>query len=156
MNYFFYLIISLISINLTIAKSDTKPSNISKNKPGKERISSQTHQAKTELSKVDKDEFYIDEVDSITKFKVTRIDGLMVSEQCFDKAKGCISMQTMKENSSFNSYKAGRNPASLYCLKVGGKSLLARDFNHDAYGFCEFPDKSRVEEWSLYNKWMNK
>ena len=43
----------------------------------------------------------------------------------------------------------GANPASLYCLKVGGANPGYQS-PEGAVGVCVFPDRSAIEEWTLF------
>ena len=42
------------------------------------------------------------------------------------------------------------NPASIYCHQVGGSSLPVGG-PQGSFGLCYFPDKSAIEEWTLFN-----
>jgi putative hemolysin len=41
------------------------------------------------------------------------------------------------------------NPASIYCIKQGGKLSIVNSGNGEV-GYCNLPNKERVEEWELY------
>jgi putative hemolysin len=41
------------------------------------------------------------------------------------------------------------NPASIYCIKQGGKLSIVNSGNGEV-GYCNLPNKQRVEEWELY------
>lgn len=41
------------------------------------------------------------------------------------------------------------NPASVNCLKAGGKLTIAKSPEGEI-GICEFPDRSEIEEWTLF------
>jgi putative hemolysin len=41
------------------------------------------------------------------------------------------------------------NPASLYCKRLGGKSIVV-DTHEGQYSLCQFKDKSTIEEWTLF------
>ncbi|NIE98496.1 DUF333 domain-containing protein [Pantoea sp. Acro-805] len=43
------------------------------------------------------------------------------------------------------------NPASVHCLKMGGKLDIVRGTDGDA-GYCTLPGGERIEEWSLYRR----
>lgn len=42
------------------------------------------------------------------------------------------------------------NPASRYCLKVGGTVTIRIRGDGRAYGLCQFPDNRACEEWALF------
>lgn len=42
------------------------------------------------------------------------------------------------------------NPASLHCLREGGKSEIRRSAQGDEYGVCVFEDGRQCEEWVLF------
>lgn len=42
------------------------------------------------------------------------------------------------------------NPASTFCIKVGGKSVLARLPDGSQIGLCQLPRNRIVEEWTLF------
>jgi putative hemolysin len=41
------------------------------------------------------------------------------------------------------------NPASVYCLKKGGKLVIAKDESGEK-GMCHLPDGTVIEEWALF------
>lgn len=43
------------------------------------------------------------------------------------------------------------NPASVYCEKIGGKSIIKKQQDGDI-GYCQFANGQVVEEWDLYRK----
>ncbi|MGK3126407.1 DUF333 domain-containing protein [Candidatus Pantoea formicae] len=43
------------------------------------------------------------------------------------------------------------NPASVYCLKMGGSLDIVRGLNGED-GYCTLPSGERIEEWSLYRR----
>ena len=44
------------------------------------------------------------------------------------------------------------NPASVYCIKQGGESVIVKDKDGNEYGICKFEDGKEVEEWDFYRK----
>lgn len=42
------------------------------------------------------------------------------------------------------------NPASVYCVRQGGKLLPQKDAAGNAYALCQLPDGREVEEWALF------
>ncbi|RKS86902.1 hypothetical protein DES39_0108 [Orbus hercynius] len=42
------------------------------------------------------------------------------------------------------------NPASQYCVNIGGKSEIVTD-PKGSYGLCHLPDGQVVDEWELFN-----
>ncbi|MFT0213963.1 DUF333 domain-containing protein [Pseudomonas sp. F1_0610] len=44
------------------------------------------------------------------------------------------------------------NPASLYCIKSGGESILKQDAEGNTIGWCRLADGTLIEEWELYHK----
>lgn len=42
------------------------------------------------------------------------------------------------------------NPASEYCIKMGGKLEMKTDENKDQFGICHLPDGTDCEEWALF------
>ena len=47
------------------------------------------------------------------------------------------------------------NPASVFCVKSGGKSEI-RNGPRGQYGVCRLPNGRVVEEWSYYRRMMGK
>lgn len=47
------------------------------------------------------------------------------------------------------------NPASVFCVKSGGKSEI-RNGPKGQYGVCRLPNGRVVEEWSYYRKMRGK
>ena len=43
------------------------------------------------------------------------------------------------------------NPASLHCVKVGGKTVIKKNSAGAEYGLCEFEGAYACEEWALLN-----
>lgn len=48
------------------------------------------------------------------------------------------------------------NPASTYCLQLGGKSEIARYKNGDEFATCRFPNGNVYEEWTLFRMFHGK
>lgn len=44
------------------------------------------------------------------------------------------------------------NPASEYCAKLGGKSVIVRHADGSERGDCHLPDGSRIDEWELFRR----
>ncbi|WP_082729400.1 putative hemolysin [Leptotrichia sp. oral taxon 847] len=44
------------------------------------------------------------------------------------------------------------NPASVYCEKNGGKSIIKLDSTGNEYGICKFKDGKEIDEWDFYRK----
>ena len=44
------------------------------------------------------------------------------------------------------------NPASVYCVELGGKSVIETDSAGAQTGFCHLQDGTKVEEWALYRR----
>lgn len=44
------------------------------------------------------------------------------------------------------------NPASIYCEKNGGKSIIKLDGDRNEYGVCKFKDGKEIDEWDFYRK----
>lgn len=42
------------------------------------------------------------------------------------------------------------NPASVHCVKQGGKLLPQKDTAGNEYALCQLPDGRTVEEWTLF------
>lgn len=42
------------------------------------------------------------------------------------------------------------NPASEYCIKQGGKSILQKDKDGSEYTLCQLPNGQIIEEWELF------
>ncbi len=47
------------------------------------------------------------------------------------------------------------NPASVFCVKSGGKSEM-RKGPRGVYGVCRFPDGRVVEEWTYFHEMKGK
>jgi putative hemolysin len=52
---------------------------------------------------------------------------------------------------SLNTALGMANPASEFCIKLGGK-LDIRQGPNGQYGVCRLPDGKEIEEWALYYK----
>lgn len=44
------------------------------------------------------------------------------------------------------------NPASAYCIKLGGRLEILKNADGGQYGMCHLPDGSSVEEWELFRR----
>lgn len=44
------------------------------------------------------------------------------------------------------------NPASEFCVKQGGKSVIKKDAQGGEHGECHLPDGSVVEEWVYFRQ----
>ncbi|ORX37418.1 hypothetical protein BD324DRAFT_579295 [Kockovaella imperatae] len=42
------------------------------------------------------------------------------------------------------------NPASVYCIEIGGTLEIRKDGEGNEVGYCKLPDGSEVEEWELF------
>ncbi len=42
------------------------------------------------------------------------------------------------------------NPASKYCIEVGGTLKMAKHSDGGVYGICMFKDNRQCEEWALF------
>jgi len=58
---------------------------------------------------------------------------------------------TLAPNAAF----ALANPASVFCVKSGGKSEI-RKGPAGAYGLCRLPDGRVVEEWTYFREMKGK
>ena len=45
------------------------------------------------------------------------------------------------------------NPASVFCVQQGGKSVIRKDEGGNEYGVCVFPDGKEVYEWALFRRY---
>ncbi|MEG0974540.1 MAG: DUF333 domain-containing protein [Comamonas sp.] len=43
------------------------------------------------------------------------------------------------------------NPASVYCMKLGGKLTIENTANGQV-GICRLPDGTQIEEWELFRR----
>lgn len=43
------------------------------------------------------------------------------------------------------------NPASVYCVKIGGTLRIEKGPNGES-GICVLPDGSEIEEWALFRR----
>ncbi|WP_294234277.1 DUF333 domain-containing protein [uncultured Sphingomonas sp.] len=48
------------------------------------------------------------------------------------------------------------NPASVFCTKMGGRSVPARLADGGTIGLCYLPGKKIVEEWTLFRMFDGK
>ena len=44
------------------------------------------------------------------------------------------------------------NPASQYCIKLGGKLEIAKQADGGEIGMCHLPDGTIIEEWQLFRR----
>lgn len=48
------------------------------------------------------------------------------------------------------------NPASVFCGKMSGKTVIAKLPSGDEIGLCYLPNKKIVEEWTLFRMFKGK
>ncbi|MEB3753852.1 DUF333 domain-containing protein [Acinetobacter sp. MD2(2019)] len=48
------------------------------------------------------------------------------------------------------------NPASVYCQKVGGQSIIQKDKDGNEIGYCKLPNGQLVDEWQLFRSAQEK
>lgn len=44
------------------------------------------------------------------------------------------------------------NPASVYCVEKGGKSIAKKHEDGGEYALCELPSGQIIEEWKLFHQ----
>lgn len=44
------------------------------------------------------------------------------------------------------------NPASTYCVKIGGMLRIEKTARGDALGICVLPNGTEMEEWTLFRR----
>ena len=44
------------------------------------------------------------------------------------------------------------NPASAYCVEIGGKSVLEKASDGQEFGVCHLPGGEKIDEWELYRR----
>lgn len=44
------------------------------------------------------------------------------------------------------------NPASVYCEKIGGQTMVKKDSTGAEAGYCRLKDGQVVDEWALYRQ----
>ncbi len=70
---------------------------------------------------------------------------------------GLTACTSVKSGTDSGNTKIGMpNPASKYCVKVGGASVIRKDENGGSYGVCIFKDGSEVDEWEHFRKYNAK
>ncbi|HVP94135.1 MAG TPA: DUF333 domain-containing protein [Methanoregulaceae archaeon] len=47
------------------------------------------------------------------------------------------------------------NPASVYCVQVGGNLSIKKDAQGNEYGMCNFPNGTSYDEWALFRGEVN-
>ncbi|HTY14800.1 MAG TPA: DUF333 domain-containing protein [Methanoregulaceae archaeon] len=47
------------------------------------------------------------------------------------------------------------NPASVYCVQVGGNVSIMKDAQGNEYGVCNFPNGTSYDEWALFRGEIN-
>jgi uncharacterized protein len=97
--------------------------------------------------------------DNVTKiFSVKLYEGLLLSENCFKKAKpNCEALTASLIKPAANPSENLKSPfhnnfGANHCGLIGGKGMIAKDYQNNETDFCEFKDGSRVSSWSAYYK----
>ena len=67
---------------------------------------------------------------------------------------GNVNQNNNYQNEDFPEQKmiGMANPASVYCVKQGGESIIKQDKDGSEYGICKFKDGKEVDEWEFYRK----
>lgn len=74
-----------------------------------------------------------------------------------EKLLGLLPASNSRPSSSFGPSESGKsanlsNPASEYCIRVGGQLQSEVRGDGGAYSLCNFEDNQSCEEWALYRK----
>jgi putative hemolysin len=48
------------------------------------------------------------------------------------------------------------NPATMFCIEMGGKPEMLNDAGGAVMGVCKLPDGTIVEEWTLFRLYHDK
>ena len=63
----------------------------------------------------------------------------------------CAGSDNPKKAAEHGEHAAGMaNPASVFCEKQGGKSVIRKDKDGNEYGVCVFSNGKEVDEWEYY------
>ena len=67
---------------------------------------------------------------------------------------GNVNQNNNYQNEDFPEQKmiGMANPASVYCVKQGGESIIRKDKDENEYGICKFKDGKEVDEWEFYRQ----
>ncbi len=82
-------------------------------------------------------------------FQSTAVDSKKVFEE---KNKARMNSKNKNGNPLSAAGMTISNPASEYCIKVGGTLEMETRGDGGEYGVCNFEDDQSCEEWALYKK----
>ncbi|PLP58179.1 DUF333 domain-containing protein [Mesorhizobium loti] len=62
-----------------------------------------------------------------------------------------VALPLMAIEGAFAAKKIGMaNPASVHCVRIGGKSKILSDASGNQTGYCHLPNGRICEEWALF------
>lgn len=70
-----------------------------------------------------------------------------VSESCLNSKCDALHKPSFKKETLDRS--GGRNPAAVRCKEFGHKIVILKDENNDELSFCQFPDGSLIDVFSV-------
>lgn len=106
--------------------------------------------------KISKDEYTIFLDDEYKIFKTRTVQEIELATDCFKKDKpDCLAYHISQQKPPPLKFihETINNLGAVNCAGVGGKNLIAFDYEHKEYNFCRFTDGSMANSWSMYFKY---
>lgn len=145
------ILLSLFLISFTIKAAQTTPTT----KPAETKSDSKIQPFPTP-PKVAKGEYAIFLDDEYKIFKTKTVQDIELATDCFKKDKpDCLAYHISQQKPPPLKFidETINNLAAVNCADLGGKNLIAFDYEHKEYNFCRFTDGSMADSWSMYFKY---
>lgn len=103
------------------------------------------------------DEFYLRSPNQKKEIlMLSQLHSMKVNEACRTNKYDCLLQikngLKNEEKTKPDNVQAG-NPASLFCHRLGGVSLIAEDKEKNEYDICKLSGKYLIDSWDLYKKY---
>ena len=77
---------------------------------------------------------------------------MKVNDACLKKKEACLAHINKTAPIEKKTGKFKGNPASSYCLALGGDSVILKDKSNNEYDYCRFSNAYYIDSWDLYER----
>lgn len=98
------------------------------------------------------------ELDAKSKtIEILEVDKIHVSKSCFDSKKECLnfiskSVEKLKSKKDSSKKQTFGHPASQFCQKLDGNSVIVFDKENNQYDLCLINNLYYIDSWDLFNQ----
>lgn len=92
--------------------------------------------------------------------EMVKLEKLNVSKNCYDASKLCLItinkfVEKIKKNTNIESshQKTYGHPASIFCQKIEGNSVIVFDKENNQYDLCLINNTYYIDSWDLFNQY---